>query len=113
MFNKKNQQAAPEVVKQYLNITGATIQAAHMITDKIAVFTLNIPGASFPNLKIIDGKNGEFIAMPQQKGRNDQYYDQYRIYLSDNDVARIISAVGDHCAQQGERIDYKSRYEVK
>lgn len=112
MFNKNNQSAAPEVVKEYLNIKGATIQAAHMITDKICVFTLNIPGASFMNLKIIDGKNGEFIAMPQTKGRNDQYYDEYRIWLTDEDTKKVIDAVGAHCTGVGEKADFKTRYEV-
>lgn len=113
MFNKNNQQSAPEVVKEYLDITGATIQAAHLISDKICVFTLNVKGACFMNLKVIDGKNGMFIAMPQQKGKNDQYYDQYRIYLSDVDTKRVIDAVSQHATAQGERCDFKTRYEVK
>lgn len=113
MFNKNNQIAAPEVVKQYLNITGATIQAAHMISDKVCVFTLNIPGATFMNLKVIEGKNGDFIAMPQLKGKNDQYYDQYRIYLTEADTVKIISTVGEHCAMKDMKVDFKTRYEVK
>lgn len=112
MFNKNNQTAVSETVKEYLSIKGATIQAAHMITDKICVFTLNVPGASFMNLKVIDGKNGLFIAMPQQKGRNDQYYDQYRIYLTDEDTKRVIDAVGNHCTGVGEKADFKTRHEV-
>ena len=113
MFNKNNQNAAPEVVKQYLNITGATIQAAHLIADNIAVFTLNIPGASFMNMKVVQGKNGMFIAMPQTKGKNDQWYDQYRLYLSDKDQQRIIDTVGAHCMDKGAKVDFKTRYEVK
>lgn len=108
-----NQTAAPEVVKQYLSIKGATIQAAHLIADNIAVFTLNVPGASFMNLKVVQGKNGMFIAMPQTKGKNDQWYDQYRLYLSDDDQQRIIDTVGAHCMDKGAKIDFKTRYEVK
>lgn len=113
MFNKSNQNAAPEVVKQYLSIKGATIQAAHLITDNVAVFTLNVPGAAFMNLKVVQGKNGMFIAMPQTKGKNDQWYDQYRIYLSDDDQQRIIDVVGALCVDKGAKIDFKTRYEVK
>ena len=113
MFNMNNQTAAPEVVKQYLSIKGATIQAAHLIADNIAVFTLNVPGASFMNLKVVQGKNGMFIAMPQTKGKNDQWYDQYRLYLSDDDQQRIIDTVGAHCMDKGAKIDFKTRYEVK
>ncbi len=113
MFNKNNQNAAPEVVKQYLNIKGATIQAAHLIGDKVCVFTLNVPGASFLNLKVVEGKNGNFIAMPQTKGKNGEYYDQYRIFLSEEDTKRVIDAVAEHCTGQGEKADFKTRYEVK
>lgn len=112
MFNKSNQKDAPEVVKSYLSIEGATVQACHFISDRICVFTLNVPGATFLNLKVVDGKNGEFIAMPQSKGRDGQYYDLYRIYLSEKDAQRVISAVEAHATAQGEKTDYKTRYEV-
>ena len=112
MFNKSNQNAAPETVKSYLSIEGATVQACHFISDRICVFTLNAPGASFLNLKVVDGKNGEFIAMPQSKGRDGQYYDLYRVYLSGRDAQRVIRAVEAHATAQGEKTDYKSRFEV-
>ena len=112
MFNKSNQNAAPETVKSYLSIAGATVQACHLISDRICVFTLNVPGATFLNLKVVDGKNGEFIAMPQSKGWDGQYYDQYRVYFSEKDTQRIISAVEAHATAQGEKTDYKTRYEV-
>ena len=112
MFNKNTQNAAPDVVKSFMSIKGATVQAIHMVTDRICVFTLNVPGASFLNLKIVEGKNGEFIAMPQQKGRDGQYYDMYRVYFSDKDTQRIIDAVGAHVPAPGEKTDYKTRFEV-
>lgn len=112
MFNKSNQNAAPEIVKSYLSIEGATVQACRLISDRICVFTLNVPGATFLNLKVVNGKNGEFIAMPQSKGRDRQYYDLYRVYLSEKDAQRIISAVEVHATARGEKTDYKTRYEV-
>lgn len=112
MFNKPNQNAASETVKSYLSIEGATVQACHLISDRICVFTLNVPGASFFNLKVVGGKNGEFIAMPQSRGRDGQYYDLYRVYLSEKDAQRVISAVEAHATAQGEKTDYKSRFEV-
>lgn len=112
MFNKNNQNAASKVVKSYLSIKDATVQACHFISDRICVFTLSIPGATFFNLKVVDGKNGEFIAMPQSKGRDGQYYDLYRVYFSNEDAQRIIAAVAEHATAQGEKTDYKTRYEV-
>lgn len=112
MFNKSNQNAAPEVVKAYLSIKDATVQACHLISDRVCVFTLNIPGASFLNLKVVEGKNGMFIAVPQTKGRDGQYYDQYRVFLSEEDTQRIIDAVGQHATTPDSKTDYKTRYEV-
>ena len=100
MFNKSNHNAAPETVKSYLSIEGATVQACHLISDRICVFTLNVPGAIFFNLKVVDGKNGEFIAMPQSKGLDGQYYDLYRVYLSEKDEQRVISAVAAHAGRK-------------
>lgn len=112
MFNKNNQIVAPEIVKSYLSIEGATVQACRLISDRVCVFTLNVPGATFLNLKVVDGKNGEFIAMPQSKGRDGQYYDLYRVYFSEKDAQRVISAVEAHTTAQGEKTDYKTCYEV-
>lgn len=110
--NKNNQNAAPEVVKSCLSIEDATVQACHLISDMVCVFTLNVPGATFLNLKVVNGKNGEFIAMPQSKGRDGQYHDLYRVYFSEKDTQRIIDAVAEHATAQGENTDYKTRYEV-
>lgn len=112
MFNKSNQNAAPKTDKSYLSIEGATVQACHLVSDRVCVFTLNVPGATFLNLKVVDGKNGEFIAMPQSKGRDGQYYDLYRVYLSEQDAQRVISVVEAHATAKGEQTDYKSRFEV-
>lgn len=112
MFNKTNQNAAPNFVKSYLSINDATVQACHLISDRVCVFTLNVPGATFLNLKVVDGKNGEFIAMPQSKGRDGQYYDLYRVFFSEQDAQRIIAAVLEHATALGGKPDYKTRYEV-
>lgn len=42
MFNKNKQNAASEVVKSYLSIKDATVQACHLISDRVCVFTLNL-----------------------------------------------------------------------
>lgn len=112
IFTKSNQNVAPEVVKSYLSIKDATVNACHLISDRVCVFTLNVPGATFIDLKVVDGKNGEFIAMPQSKGRDGHYYDLYRVYFSEQDAQRIIAAVSEHATAQGEKTDYKTHYEV-
>ena len=44
--------------------------------------------------KIVSGKNGDFIAWPNQKGSDDTYYDVANIRLNDGEADAIIKAVG-------------------
>ena len=105
---------APEVDdRPTLNLTGATIQAAYQLSDTCIVFTLNIPGASLRDMRLIEKKaGGYFISAPQAKGKDGQYHDRFLVYLSAEDEQRVISAVLSHFAGTGEKRDFKTRYEV-
>ena len=59
----------------------------------IIAFSLMGNGVGFYNLRIVKGKNGEFIAAPQSKGSDDKWYPQYAVYLSNEDQKKIIAAV--------------------
>lgn len=58
-------------------------------------FTLKFEGLSLYNLRVVpEGKNYDaFIAMPQVKGSDGNYYDEYKIYLSDEDTAAVLAEV--------------------
>ena len=105
---------APEVNdRPTLNMTGATIQAAYQLSDTCIVFTLNIPGVSLRDMRLIEKKaGGYFISTPQVKGKDGQYHDRFMVYLSEEDEQRVISAVLSHFAGTGEKRDFKTRYEV-
>ena len=66
---------------------------------KVVYFTLYMPGLSLYNLKIVPaGKNyDEFIAMPQtsngKRGKAEEWFNQYAIYLSEDDTSKVIEAV--------------------
>ena len=115
MAIKKNTNVpAPEVNdRPTLNLTGATIQAACQLSDTCVVFTLNIPGASLRDMRLIEKKaGGYFISTPQVKGNDGQYHDRFIVYLSAEDEQRVIKAVLDHYAGTNEKRDFKTRYEV-
>lgn len=65
----------------------------------VVYFTLYMPGLSLYNLKVVPaGKNyDEFIAMPQtsngKRGKAEEWYNQYAIYLSEDDTSEVIAAV--------------------
>ena len=115
MAIKKNTAVpAPEVDdRPTLNLTDATIQAAYQLSDTCIVFTLNIPGVSLRDMRLIEKKaGGYFISTPQAKGKDGQYHDRFLVYLSVTDEQRVIKAVLDHFAGTNEKRDFKTRYEV-
>ena len=105
---------APEVDdRPTLNLTGATIQAAYQLSDTCIVFTLNVPGVSLRDMRLVEKKaGGYFIGTPQDKGKDGQYHDRFLVYLSATDEQRVIKAVLDHFAGTNEKRDFKTRYEV-
>lgn len=58
-------------------------------------FALRLPGLSLYNLRVVPaGKSYDaFIAMPQEKGKDGNYYDQYKIWFDEDEQAEIIEAV--------------------
>lgn len=74
-------------------------------------FTLQLPGLSLYNLRVIpEGKTyNAFVAMPQSKGKNDDYFDQYKIYLSDEDNELIIAEVDRILDEEFEKEKAKGR----
>lgn len=61
-------------------------------------FSLRIEGpitAEIYGCRIKNSRNGEFVAFPQRKGRDGQYYKHAWLQLSDDQTDEIISAVYD------------------
>lgn len=72
----------------------ATVKNARVLSETCAVFTLSCAGFALYNLRVVctaDGK--EFIAPPSTKAKNGNYYDQYAIYLSEEDQKTLIAKV--------------------
>ena len=114
-FNKnRSTVAAPEYDdRPKLNIKGATVSGCRFLSDKVIAFTLNLPGLSLYNMKVIDGKNGAFVSPPQNKSnKGDRWVDAVGIRLDSADEDRIAQAVIDHATQAGDPVDWKTRHEV-
>lgn len=73
--------------------TEAIVQNARVVTDDLITFTLKCHGFSFYNMKLVNGKKGNFITPPSVKGSNGAYYNQYAIYLSEEDEKSLIDSV--------------------
>lgn len=109
----KNNVSKKSFPKFILAGRNATISGARCISDKCIIFTLNVDGASFYNLRVVDGNKGPFISMPQDLGVNGKYYDKYKLFFEEKEAEKIIDAVTSHYAENGEVVDYKTRVIVE
>ena len=80
-------------VKFDMAATEAEVQNARVVTNDLITFTLKCHGFSLYNMKLAIGKKGYFIAPPSTKGSNGAYYNQYAIYLSEEDEKSLIESV--------------------
>ena len=78
----------------YFNLDGFEVKNVRKLGFG-TFFTLQVPGLSLYNLRVVpEGKSYDaFIAMPQIKGSDGNYYDEYKVYLSDEDTAAILAEV--------------------
>lgn len=73
--------------------TEAIVQNARVVTDDLITFTLKCHGFSLYNMKLVNSKSGYFITPPSVKSNNGAYYNQYAIYLSEEDEKSLIDSV--------------------
>lgn len=91
MATKGANKAAEE--KVFFDIKGMKVTNVRKLSDKAIAFSLLGKGLGLYNLRVVAGKNGDFVASPQTKGKDGNYYSVYAVYISDEDQKKIISAV--------------------
>ena len=83
-----------------LNDSGWEIANVRVITEHMVSFTLKMHGLSLYNMKMTESTKGDrdgqmFLSNGQSKGSDGKYYNNYALYLSDEDKDMIIEAVCD------------------
>lgn len=78
-----------------------SIANVRVVTEHMVTFTLKMHGLSLYNMKVTESTKGDtagqmFLSNGQSKGSDGKYYNNYALYLSDEDRDRIIEAV---CAE--------------
>lgn len=76
-----------------INIKGMKVEKVRKLSDKVIGFSLLGNGLGLYNLKVIAGKTGDFIAAPQEKGKDGKYYNVYAVYFAEDDEKKVIAAV--------------------
>lgn len=83
------------------------ISNVRVVTEHMVSFTLNMRGLSLYNMKVTESTKGEtagkmFLSNGQSKGSDGKYYNNYALYLSDEDRDMIIKAVCDEANKDEE-----------
>lgn len=98
-FNKNsNSQTAstnkkPRVTSESLRSMNAIVRNVRQVADNCLTFTLRLAGIDLYGMRLVDGQRGRFITASSTKGKNDKYYENYRVYLDDSGKNAIESAV--------------------
>ena len=79
--------------KTYFDLKGMSVANVRKLSEKVVAFSLLGNGLGLYNLRIVAGKNGNFVASPQEKGKDGKYYAVYALYLSEEDEKKVIKAV--------------------
>lgn len=101
-FNvKSSKKANTERVNFNLKDSGWSISNVRVVTEHMVSFTLKMRGLALYNMKVTESTKGDtagqmFLSNGQSKGSDGKYYNNFALYLSDEDIARIIEAV---CAE--------------
>lgn len=90
-----------ERVNFILKDSGWSIANVRVVTEHLVSFTLKMRGLSLYNMKVVESTKGEtagekFLSNGQSKGSDGKYYNNYTLYLSDEDKDLVIKAV---CAE--------------
>lgn len=90
--NNKNEEKAPVYFDMAENV--AMVANVRKINDKCIGFTLRCKGFSLYNLRAVQNKDGGwFISVPATKGKDGKYYNNYGLYLRDEDQEAILDTV--------------------
>lgn len=101
-FNvKSSEKDKVERVNFNLKDSGWSISNVRVMTEHMVSFTLKMHGLSLYNMKVTESTKGDtagqlFLSNGQSKGSDGKYYNNYALYLSDEDRDRIIEYV---CAE--------------
>ena len=60
---------------------------------QVIFFTLTLNGVAINNCRVAEGKNGDFISLPQYKGNDGKYYSHVFFRFSPEDEKEILNHV--------------------
>lgn len=89
---KKPNQKSQET-KETINVREVEVSRVRQTQNGTVFFTLKLNGVTIYDCRVVEGKNGDFVAFPSDKGSDGKYYLKVYAPLSEEDAKAIISEV--------------------
>ena len=89
--NQKSQET--KKTKETINVRDVEVSRVRQTQNGTVFFTLELNGVIIYDCRVVEGKNGDFVAFPSDKGSDDKYYSKVYAPLSEEDAKAIISEV--------------------
>ena len=88
---KKSTDKKPE--RETIEVRSVEVSRVREVKGGTVFFTLTLNGVTIYDCRVVEGKNGDFVAFPSEKGSDGKYYSKVWASLSDEDSAAIIAEV--------------------
>lgn len=79
--------------RETIEVRSVEVSRVREVKGGTVFFTLTLNGVTIYDCRVVEGKNGDFIAFPSEKGSDGKYYSKVWASLSDEDSAAIIAEV--------------------
>lgn len=83
----------PKVTCESLRSMNAVVRSVRQVADNCLTFTLRFAGIDLYGMRLVEGQKGRFITANATKGKNGNYYENYRVYLDDSGRNAVETAV--------------------
>lgn len=91
----QSKKSAAEKEERKIEITDLVITRAIEGTKGIVFFDMKLNGVSVYGMKVVSGKNGDFISWPSKKGADEKYYNSAWAPLTEDQEKGIMMKVQD------------------
>lgn len=92
---KSSKSAEEKTANRQLEISELVITRAKEGTRGVVFFDMILNGVSVYGMKVVSGKNGDFISWPSEKAENGNYYNHAWAPLTDDQQKGILMKVQD------------------
>lgn len=92
-FAKKKSADAPRVTVDMLHDLRAVVRSVRQVADNCLTFTLRLYGIDLYDMRLVESAKGTFISASAKKGKDGNYYDNFRVYFDDAAQSAVEQAV--------------------